>query len=266
MSRKKRIFWSLLHLFLVIGLIVWNYYSNTGKIHGKTIGELSSKYNSLFTPASFTFAIWGVIFLSLLVLSFYTIHKAVRSTDVDQHSVLNVLPVLCLTEVLNGLWVWAWLNEYILLSVVIMLGILICLTHCILKMKMELWDAPSKTIALEWWPLDLYHGWIAVATIANISSVLNHYWNPEVDTQIYWTVGMIIVVIALNIFMVLNRNMREFAAVGIWALWGIFSRHQNEILEIERAALVGMVLIFMVTTYHAFLNRKTLPFIRKDGH
>lgn len=265
MSRKIYIFWSVLHLVLVLLLIFWNYYSNTAQFHGKTIGELSFKYKSLFTPASFTFAIWGVIFIALIVLSVSSVYKAFTLKAIDGKSVLNVLPVLCLTELLNGVWVWAWLNEYLLLSVLIMLGILSCLNYCIIKMKMEIWDAPSKTIAFEWWPLDLYHGWIAVATVANISSVLNFYWQPNFETQVTMTVVMLVVVIGLNIYMVLKRNMREFAAVGLWALFGVLSRHLNEIPAIQWTTIAGMAIIFIITSYHAFQNRATIPFIRKDG-
>lgn len=266
MKKNNNTFWAILHFVLVLALIYWNYYANTGQIHGQTIGELSAKYNSLFTPASFTFAIWGIIFIALIILSIYTIVKAIKLKSVDEKSILNVLPTLCLTELLNGLWVWAWLSEYIILSVIIMLGILGSLSYCIIKMKMEIWDAPSKTIAFEWWPLDLYYGWIAVATVANISSVLNYYWPTEMDTQILWTVLLLIVVIALNLFMVFKRNMREFAAVGLWALFGIFSRHYGDISAISWTAIIGMAIIFVATSYHAFQNRETMPFIRKDGH
>lgn len=263
---KKHQFWAILHFVLVLALIYWNYYANTGQIHGQTIGELSAKYNSLFTPASFTFAIWGIVFIALIVQSIYTIVKAFSLKTVNEKSILKMLPALCLTELLNGLWVWAWLSEYIILSVFIMLGILASLTYCIIKMKMEVWDAPSKTIAFEWWPLDLYYGWIAVATVANISSVLNYYWPTGIDTQVLMTVIILMVVIALNLFMVFKRNMREFAAVGLWALFGIYSRHVDKLSTIALTAIAGMAIIFIATSYHAFQNRKTMPFIRKDGH
>lgn len=61
----KRIY-AILNLIVVIAVIAWNYLSNTEKINGKTIGEVSDDLDNLFTPAGYAFSIWGIIFLGLL--------------------------------------------------------------------------------------------------------------------------------------------------------------------------------------------------------
>jgi hypothetical protein len=50
-----------------------NYLSNTGILNNTTIGEVSDSYNSLFTPAGYTFAIWGS-YLST-ALHFYNLSR-----------------------------------------------------------------------------------------------------------------------------------------------------------------------------------------------
>ena len=60
--------YALINTVVVLAVIFWNYWSNTGAINGHTVGELSDKYANLFTPAGYAFAIWGLIFLGLLVL------------------------------------------------------------------------------------------------------------------------------------------------------------------------------------------------------
>ena len=49
----------------VIITIAFTYYTQTGEINGKTIGEMSDKYSNLFTPAGYAFSIWGIIYLLL---------------------------------------------------------------------------------------------------------------------------------------------------------------------------------------------------------
>ena len=53
-------------LFLFLTLYV-NYASVTGGLGGKSIRELSDKYDNLFTPAPQTFGIWSIIYTLLLI-------------------------------------------------------------------------------------------------------------------------------------------------------------------------------------------------------
>ena len=108
--------WALVNLSITLSLIYWNYLSNTGFIDGKTIGSLSAKYDNLFVPAPYTFAIWGIIFLGLIVFSINAIRLAFANPLKDELS-LKALPYLCFVNLMNGLWVWLWLKEAILLSV-----------------------------------------------------------------------------------------------------------------------------------------------------
>ena len=48
-------------------VILFNALSSALPINDQTMPEISAKYPSLFTPAGFTFSIWGVIYLALLV-------------------------------------------------------------------------------------------------------------------------------------------------------------------------------------------------------
>jgi hypothetical protein len=46
------------------------------EFNGTTIGEISSRYVNLFTPASYAFAIWGIIFLALLAYGIFQVRRA----------------------------------------------------------------------------------------------------------------------------------------------------------------------------------------------
>jgi hypothetical protein len=271
MSRKIT---SILNLLSVIILIAWNGYANTGNYNGKSVGELSAEYDNLFTPASYAFSIWGIIFVMLLVFGIYGVyvsfsksHQAEKrnyKTDFIQTTSTWFLAA----NIFCGLWVALWLDEHIAASVVMMLGILYCLLMCVRQLDMEIWDAPFPIIAFVWWPLCLYSGWISVATIANIAAWLNGTYDIAVTTQVYITLLMIFVAFLVNLGMVIYRNMREFALVGVWALVAIFIRFRTPMDGISKLATnqiaylaIGLASILtIVIAIHGARNLKTNPF------
>ena len=71
---EKRL--AVLNSISVILVIAVSYISQTGIINGNTMGSLSAEYYNLFTPAGYAFAIWGIIFLGLLIFSGYQLYQA----------------------------------------------------------------------------------------------------------------------------------------------------------------------------------------------
>ena len=102
--------YAIINFVIVLGVIFWNYWSNTGAINGNTVGGLSDKYVNLFTPAGYAFVIWGIIFLGLLVL---TINQLVLAFKNSQHSdsILQIGPWLSIAHIGNAAWLWFWLHE-----------------------------------------------------------------------------------------------------------------------------------------------------------
>ena len=125
---------------------------------------------------------------------------------------------------------------------------------------MERWDAPIEIIAFVWWPICFYSGWIAVATIANISAfIVSLGFEFSQLTQIITTMILITIAVYLNNLMINLRNMREFAMVGAWALFAVFMRHNGEIPAIAYYALAGAVVLSVAAGLHGYRNRKTNP-------
>ena len=253
---------AITNLFSVILAIMASYISQRVGINGNTISSLSAEYANLFTPAGYAFAIWGVIFIGLLVFAIFQVYRSFTGQP-ERVKKFETGPWFYFANFANALWVLAWLSEYTLISVLLMLIILGCLIALILKNNMERWDAPFKTIAFYWWPICLYSGWIAVATIANIAAYLSKIgWDGGFLTDVQWTIIMIAVATVLNIAMIYTRNMREFAIVGVWALVAIYVRHLDSESSLAYISLGGAVLIFLNVSYHGFINRKTNPIYR----
>ena len=249
---------AVVNAIVLILLIAWNYYSNTGAINGETVGSLSDRYSSLFVPADYAFAIWGLIYFGLVLSAGYFLFLAFGDRK-HSECVSQASPGLIIANMANGAWLWFWLHEQILISVFMLFLVLVALIATILRLNMEKWDAPVKYMALVWWPVDLYIGWISVASIANLAAYLNAIeFSPFFSAKV-WTVLLISFVVLLNLFMIFSRNMREFAAVGIWALVAIAVRHWMEIPLIGTSAAAGAILIAVLSAYHANRNQEFLP-------
>ncbi len=255
---KKKL--ALLNLCSVILVIAVNYISQALRLNNTTIGEISGRYDNLFTPASYAFAIWGLIFLGLLAYGIFQIRRAFFSNK-ESPFIAQTGYWFVTANVLNCAWVLAFVYDYTGLSVLIMLGILFALIKIVLRTNMERWDAPIEVIAFVWWPIAIYSGWISVATIANIAAYLTKIgWDGGFLSETTWTILLIVVAIILNLLMIWKRNLREFALVGVWALFAIYSRHQGSINAISYVALAGCILLILAILAHGFKNRKTNPF------
>lgn len=255
--KKKLAILNLISVILVIGI---NYISQALRLNNTTIGEISGKYDNLFTPASYAFAIWGVIFLGLFAYCIFQIRRAFFSTK-ENDFIEKTSYWFIIANFLNAAWVLAFTYDYTGLSVLIMLGILFSLIKIILNTNMERWDAPIEIIAFVWWPICIYSGWIAVATIANISAYLTKLgWNSDFLSDENWTITMLIIATVLNLLMIWKRNMREFALVGVWALFAIYVRHKDDYDTIACTAMIGSIILLVNISIHGFRNRKTNPF------
>ena len=252
---------AILNLSSVVLVIAVNYSSQALRLNNTTIGEISGQYDNLFTPASYAFAIWGLIFISLLAYGIFQVRRAFSNALND--FIEQTKYWFLIANLLNAAWVFAFVYDYTLLSILIMLGILFSLIKIIIHTNMERWDAPIEIIAFVWWPICLYSGWISVATIANISAYFSKIgWNGGFLSESMWTIIMLVVATIINFLMIQKRNMREFAAVGVWALFAIFIRHKDYIVSIAYVALTGSIVLLVAILWHGYQNRKTGPLIK----
>lgn len=244
---------------LIVTLII-NYLSNTGIFNGNTMATVSARYQNYFTPAGYAFSIWGLIYLGLLAFVVYQ-GRSLFSKTADEWPVKEIGLWFVISCVANSLWVFAWLYDYTGLSVIIMIVLLISLINIIVNTRMELDDLPLKKIAFVWWPFSLYSGWITVALVANVAAWLTkNHWNGFGISGMAWAVIMIVVAGIINLFITWNRNMREFALVGSWALIAIAVANWNSARSVAITALVVASILIISSGIHGYKNRAYNPF------
>lgn len=245
-------------LAFVITIII-NYLSNTGIMNNTTIGEVAKSYESLISAAAYTFGIWGFIYLLLLGFVIYQ-GRSLFIEVKDDDFVLKTAWWFVLSCVFNSLWVIAWVYEYTALSCVFILLLLFSLIQIVIKNRMQLDDKPFPVILFLWWPFVIYSGWVTVAAILNITSYLVKInWNGEIDPLI-WAIIMLSVAILINLILTWERNMREFAIVGAWALIGIAVKTENH--TVMYFCYIGTGILLLSSFIHAYKNRATAPLIK----
>ena len=255
---------------LIITILI-NYLSNTGLFNGKTMATVSAAYQNLFTPAGYAFSIWGLIYLGMLGFVFYYGRSLFKPVDDEDQTVLQIGWWFIISCIANSLWVLAWLYDFTFISVLLMVLLFISLLRIVVNTKMELHDAPLKKFIFLWWPFCIYSGWVSVALIANVAAYLTKTgWSGFGISETAWAMVMIAIAAVIHIFMIWNRNMREFALVAVWALIAIAvaNQHENEI--VFWSAIISAIIVFINISIHGYQNRKSNPFLnnqkRKSGY
>ncbi|WP_407557417.1 tryptophan-rich sensory protein [Winogradskyella sp. 4-2091] len=246
---------------LIITIFI-NYLSNTGIMNNTTIGEVSNSYKSLFTPAGYTFSIWGIIYIMLVCFVVYQARTSSFKTKNDDF-VLKKGWWFVMSCMFNSLWVFAWIYEFTGLSCLFIFLLLFSILKIIVNNRMELDDKPFPIIAFLWWPFVIYAGWVTLASIANVSTYLVKIdWNGFGLEPKFWAISLIVIATIINLTVIWKRNMREFALVGAWALVGIGVANKNDNYSIAVFAFIAAAVLMINAAMHGHKNRATNPFFK----
>jgi hypothetical protein len=246
--------------FIVISafilMIYINYLSGAGKINDISAGGVSGNYFTLFTPAGFTFSIWGLIYLFNLFFSIRLFWMGVKD---NRNKELNTISkYFILTCILNISWIYSWHYDKMALSVLLMLGLLI--TLIMLYQKVSGTHYPSMWSYLSTYiPISLYLGWICIATVANISVWLTSLsWDGSPLNESFWASLMLIVAAIINIFILVRKRDVVFSLVFLWAAYGIYSARSIEAAEgslwVSRSAIAGILFVLMGILYTGYIK------------
>jgi benzodiazapine receptor len=208
----------ILNVVALIAMLVVNYLAGSVGINGLNSGEVSDAVPSLFTPAGYVFAIWGLIYLGLTAFTVYQALPAQR----DRPLIEQIGYWFVISSLLNIAWLFLWHYLQFPLSLLAMLCLLGSLIAIYLRLDIGRGNVSRQDKLLVHVPFSVYLGWISVATIANASIVLYKLgWNGFGIAPEVWTVLMVVIAAILGIAMIVLRSDIAFALVIVWALIGI---------------------------------------------
>jgi hypothetical protein len=249
---------------LLLTLVI-NYLANALPIAGKNTGEVSGLYETLFAPAEFTFAIWGIIYLLLLVFDVYQAKGLFKPAHPKRppsyyHRIGYLFFISCLA---NAAWIFAWHYEVLWLSMVLMIVLLISLLQIYIRLGVGRRIVKQSERYFVHLPFSVYLGWISVATIANAATFLvSIQWDGFGIHAEIWTAIMILAAAAISTTMLIARKDLFFSLVILWAFFGIFVKRittdPQQSLVILLALAFGAFIILAVIIFQSVKK-----FIRK---
>jgi hypothetical protein len=264
MIKKIRILAILNLLGFIISALVANLAQFKALGLPDTMTTVSARYETYFTPAGITFAIWGLIYISLFAFCIYHLVYAF-SKHVDERvnqDVSKIGYLFIVNTVATTAWVYAFLGNQLLLSVGCMLIQLYSLLQ--IQLKLDIFDSHRSfwTKALSQFPLSIYFAWICIATIANISVYLvSIAWGGGGLAPNLWAILLIGIATFISVFMVFVRKNIFFGLVVVWALYGILLKRQPDVSAasqtVATAALAALVLVLITLGIQLF--KKFLP-------
>ena len=205
-------------IFTTVLTLIVNTLANTLPINGLDTGEISDRFNVYFVPAGYVFSIWGLIYLGLIAFTIFQALPAQR-----QNPRLRAIGWwVVLSNLANTAWIFLWHYEQFPLTLIAMFTLLASLIVIYLRLRK---GNPAITTLEKWTtrvPFSIYLGWITVATVANITSVLDFVqWNRFGISEEVWMGIILAAVLAIVTVMNFTRRDIAYTAVILWALAGI---------------------------------------------
>jgi len=208
--------------------------------------ELSMKYQTIITPSGFTFAIWGIIFLSEGVFAILQMFPSFRSSDIVQDGVSYWFFVACLFQ---SAWVLAFGYEILILALAFMGLILISLLRIIV-----LQSRISRSGAGEFWgfrfPFEIHCSWIFVAFALNVNVVVVNYSDNASVQGIFGSLALLALIgtVAYIEYGLGGGKNYVCPAVFSWALFGMFWELWNPSEKLLDIFSSQFITEFMVST------------------
>jgi TspO/MBR family len=244
----------ILVVLIVLVTISVNVLANALPINGLNTGEISDRFKVYFVPAGYVFSIWGVIYLGLLA---YAIFQALPSQRENPHLQSTGWWVV-LGGLANSIWIFLWHYQQFIGTLAAMLVLLASLIAVYLRLR----DGKGKVSGAETWavrvPFSIYLGWITVATVANVTSLLDFLnWNGWGISPESWMLIVLAVVLLIAVLMNLRQRDIAYALVILWALAGIGVKFpQAGMVTIATWVTFGMVALTIVFSF-LMKSRKT---------
>lgn len=252
MNKNNKSLLQVLNLLAIFATIFFNYLANALPIGGRLTGEISDSYPNLFTPAGITFAIWGIIYLLLVIFGLYQARDLFKKEKIVMPFLDKISYYFVLSSMANILWIFAWHYEQIFLSLFLMVVIFSSLLKIYLELNIGKTISPKIERFFVQIPFSVYLGWITVATIANVTVFLASIgWEGLGLSDVIWTMIVIIVALIITLIIIITRKDVAYALVIVWALLGIYIKSADELLGVQSeialtAAISALIIVLAI--------------------
>ena len=235
----------------ILATIVINGLANALPINGLNTGQISDRFQVYFVPAGYVFSIWGLIYLGLIA---FAIFQALPSQR-ENPRLRATGWWISLGGLANSAWIFLWHYEQFPLTLVAMLVLLATLIVTYLRLGIGRTTVPAAETWAVRLPFSIYLGWITVATVANVTSLLDFLkWDGFGIAPEIWMGIVLAAVLVIAVLMNFTRRDVAYTLVILWALAGISVKHAAvAAVAIPTWITFGLVALTLVV---AFFLRK----------
>jgi hypothetical protein len=231
-------------VLVLLGTIIINILADTLPINGLNTGRISDAFYVYFVPAGYVFAIWGLIYIGLIT---YSVYQALPSQK-ENPRLQSTGWWVVLGGLANSAWIFLWHFELFVGTLAAMLILLASLIAVYVRLdigRIKVTKAENWAVRI---PFSIYLGWITVATVANVTDVLDYIkWDAFGFAAQAWFFVTLIAVLIISTLMSMTRRDVAYILVILWALIGIGVKFSTEpiiwIPSLVTTLLVGLGLV-----------------------
>ena len=250
---KNQAITKFLVLFTFVAMVGANALANILPINGITTGAVSDSYPNLFAPAGYTFAIWGVIYLALA----FAVVRLLFQKDPQFEFVSRWF---ILSNLANTAWIFGWHYRMIAITAVLIIIVLFSILRIVFQLK----PGENRLFGIsQRLPYEIYGGWLLVATVANITTLLVDVSFVGFGiSEVVWM--LLILAVAWLIVSATVVRLRSFGIglVLLWAYGGIYSKHVSSNPGFDNAypsvifTTVGLMILMSLLLVILFFRNK----------
>jgi hypothetical protein len=249
----KNSFRQICVILVVLITITINVLADVLPINNLNTGAISDTFHVYFVPAGYVFAIWGLIYIGLLA---YAVFQALPKQKLNPRLQATGWWVV-LGGFANSAWIFLWHYELFVGTLAAMLVLLASLVATYRGLGIGDMKVSKSEIWAVRIPFSIYLGWITVATVANVTDVLDYLrWNTFGLAAQTWFLIVLVVVLGICTLISLRRRDVAYILVILWALVGIGYKFPSEPL-IWISSLVTALLVALGLLY-SLVKRKTV--------
>ncbi|XP_018015303.1 uncharacterized protein LOC108672181 [Hyalella azteca] len=274
-------------LLLIILTVTFNALAGVGvdPFNHRT-GSVSDRFPTCFTPAGYTFSVWSVIYIALILIVIYSISLLFRKVADSDEAVWRlggaVSPAFLifynLNLIANIAWLFAW--DRLLLTGSAVGLLLIAFTNIIAQAVACYSYAKAAPVLLErsrrdfWCGLlvvngyALYCTWTFLASLLNLSIFLIH--EVEIDDELVCTVMLSAIPAVMLVYALLEalyfvRSLNALVTpffIYLWASIGIYMKDRED----DSGPLYELKIFNIALAAALCLQRVVVVFLRNRGN
>lgn len=231
------------NVIIFIILITLNLLANLLPLGGLTTGQVTLLNLTLFSPASYTYYIWFIIYVCMMF--FVLAQTGLCNNTASAHYLRNMAGIWFFLNCFFHIgWTISWHYQAMQIAFFFMLGQLI--TLIILNRKLIPGQFHYSTERLGIYGFQIYLGWIIPTTLSSLAILLKeNKWLESKTSEQLWSGLLFTAGTAIAVELIMVRHQILAAAAILWEYVGVMLRHITA-PDTQNMSLVIITLIISI--------------------